>query len=301
MRIIGYCDYQGNTLEQQIAVAEELNIEGLFIKKINGLKISEFDNELIKDINRQMKQKKLEIALLDPLVPSYDLYDIEKFDKTIEEYTKVFEVSNKLKVNQVVYRLPKITNILDEFEALKKQLDVLIDLSKRAKITLMIYQEEEKTNVLAYILKKYRKRDLQLIFNPSQTIINKESPIVAYRLLKDSFDYIVIADIDKRENPELIGYGRVNLIDLFKRMNRDNYLGYFILDPKFGKFIRNDKEEEKKVPWYKKLLTRKDESDSYMRGYSLRIFPNEEPRDVTVSEIYINQINVLKIAFRIKG
>ena len=57
--------------------------------------------------------------------------------------------------------------------------------------------------------------------------------------------------------------------------------------------------EEKKVPWFKKLFKNKTNIDNYLRGYSLRIFPNQEVQDVTVFDIYENQINVLKIAFRL--
>ena len=212
-------------------------------------------------------------------------------------YEDALNVASKLKVSNLYFRLPIIKDILEEFDTVKSQLDLFIERARRFKITLLIKQEEEKTNVLVYILKKYRPRDLQLIFNPATTMTNEESPIVAYRLLKDYFNFFVSADIDKKNNPELLGYGRVKIIDIFKRMNRDQYKGFFILDDRFGNFVSGN--EEKKVPWFKKLFKNKTNIDNYLRGYSLRIFPNQEVQDVTVFDIYDNQINVLKIAFRL--
>lgn len=297
MRVIGFCDYESTELKDQIDVAKSLEIDQLLIRKINNLKVYEFDDALIKETNQILKSEKISIVALDPLIKNYDLYDIEKFDEVLNMYEDALNVASKLKVSNLYFRLPIIKDILEEFDTVKSQLDLFIEMARRFKITLLIKQEEEKTNVLVYILKKYRPRDLQLIFNPATTMTNEESPIVAYRLLKDYFNFFVSADIDKKNNPELLGYGRVKIIDIFKRMNRDQYKGFFILDDRFGNFVSGN--EEKKVPWFKKLFKNKTNIDNYLRGYSLRIFPNQEVQDVTVFDIYENQINVLKIAFRL--
>lgn len=297
MRVIGFCDYESTELKDQIDVAKSLEIDQLLIRKINNLKVYEFDDALIKEANQILKSEKISIVALDPLIKNYDLYDIEKFDEVLNMYEDALNVASKLKVSNLYFRLPIIKDILEEFDTVKSQLDLFIEMARRFKITLLIKQEEEKTNVLVYILKKYRPRDLQLIFNPATTMTNEESPIVAYRLLKDYFNFFVSADIDKKNNPELLGYGRVKIIDIFKRMNRDQYKGFFILDDRFGNFVSGN--EEKKVPWFKKLFKNKTNIDNYLRGYSLRIFPNQEVQDVTVFDIYENQINVLKIAFRL--
>lgn len=297
MRVIGFCDYESTELKDQIDVAKSLEIDQLLIRKINNLKVYEFDDALIKETNQILKSEKISIVALDPLIKNYDLYDIEKFNEVLNMYEDALNVASKLKVSNLYFRLPIIKDILEEFDTVKSQLDLFIEMARRFKITLLIKQEEEKTNVLVYILKKYRPRDLQLIFNPATTMTNEESPIVAYRLLKDYFNFFVSADIDKKNNPELLGYGRVKIIDIFKRMNRDQYKGFFILDDRFGNFVSGN--EEKKVPWFKKLFKNKTNIDNYLRGYSLRIFPNQEVQDVTVFDIYENQINVLKIAFRL--
>lgn len=297
MRVIGFCDYESTELKEQIDVAKSLEIDQLLIRKINNLKVYEFDDALIKETNQILKTEKISIVALDPLIKNYDLYDIDKFDEVLNMYENAINVAVKLRVSNLYFRLPIIKDILEEFETVKSQLDRFVELARKAKITLLINQEEEKTNVLVYILKKYRLRDLQLVFNPATTVTNDESPIVAYRLLKDYFSFFVSADIDKKNNPELLGYGRVKIIDIFKRMNRDQYKGYFILDDRFGNFVSGN--EEKKVSWFKKIFKSKPNIDNYLRGYSLRIFPNQEVQDVTVFDIYENQINVLKIAFRL--
>lgn len=298
MSIIGYCDFNGKQLNNQIETANILKINELILRYVDDLNIIDLDDNLIKTINKSLKDSKKTIYALDPQISNYDLYDIDTYEEVLSMYEEIFVIANKVKVNNVIFRLPIIKDILDEFKSVQKQIDRLIETAKKYRVTLLIKQSEEKTNTLVYILKKYKRRDLSLIFDPSQTLINGESPIVAYRLLKEFFDIMIASDIDKKNNPELLGYGRVKVIDLFKRMTRDIYKGQFIIDNRFASFI--EVKEEKKVPWYKKPFVKSNNIDSYLRGYSFRIFPKEEQRDVSIFDIYENQMNVLKVTFKLK-
>ena len=51
MRVIGFCDYESTELKDQIDVAKSLEIDQLLIRKINNLKVYEFDDALIKETN----------------------------------------------------------------------------------------------------------------------------------------------------------------------------------------------------------------------------------------------------------
>lgn len=299
MKIIGYCDFSSKDFLEQLNTATNLNINNIFLRYFDDKLIYELENEDIKSITSNLKQTKKEIAVLDPLIASYDLYDTTKYEETIELYEKTFLVANKLKVNKVFLRLPIVKDILAEFETLETQLTPLLELAKKQKIALIIYPQDEKTNSLVYILKKYRKRDISVIFNPVQIVKNGESPIVAYRLLKDHFNFFVAADLDKKNNPELLGYGRVKIIDLFKRLNRDNYQGDIVLDQNFSDFVTP--ESTKKVPWFKRLFNKNENINNYLTGYASRIFPDVENAEVTILDIYENQIGVLKIALGIKN
>ncbi|VEU81225.1 apurinic/apyrimidinic endonuclease family protein [Haploplasma axanthum] len=298
MRIIGYCDFDGTTIKEQIETANKLHVDHLIFRTYEDKNISILEDSEIKEISRELKLSKKDIMIIDPKIESYDLYDVDAYEKVLFEYEQAINQANKLKVNYILYRLPNFKNVLDEFDSVEKQLTPIIDLAKKSAKTLLIYPEKEKTNVLVYILKKYRKKDLSLIFNPAQTIKNGESPTTAYRLLKEYFQFFIAADTDSKSNPELLGYGKVKIIDLFKRMNRDNYKGYIVLDDSFPLFL--DMQTTKKVPWFKKLFKSKNNSDNYLRGYSLRIFPNEPERIVDIFDIYENQVKALKIVFNLR-
>lgn len=297
MRIVGFCDFDGTSIEEQITTAERLNIDHLLLRKIMDKTINEISNDEIKMINQKMKNAKKDIIAIDSKIAGHCIDDIDAYEQSIIEYEKTFEIANKLKVNNVFYRLPKINNIIEEFDILEGHILPIINLAKKYHITLLIYPENHRSNVLLYILKKINRKELTLIFNPKEAVFNKDSAIVGYRLLKDKFNFFVAADVDKKNNPELLGYGRVKIIEIFKRMNRDNYRGYIILDDSFCEFISENKT--KKVPWYKKLFN-KDNFTNYLTGYQVRIFPKEPEREINVLDIYENQIKALKIVFNLR-
>lgn len=299
MKIVGFCDFTSKDFLEQLNTANDLKINNLFLRYFNEKLVYELEDKDIKDVNSLLKSNKKDIAIIDPLIESYDLYDVDAYEKTIEQYKQTFLVLNKLKVNKVFLRLPKVNDILAEFETVESQLTPLLDLAKKQKISLVIYPQDEKTNALVYILKKYRKKDLTILFDPVKIVKNGESPIVAYRLLKEYFNFLVAGDLDKKNNPELLGYGRVKIIDLFKRLNRDDYQGDIVLDENFGKFVTVD--STKKAPWFKRLFTKDKNINNYLVGYGRRIFPDQENPEVTIYDIYENQIGVLKIALAIKN
>ena len=356
MNIVAYTDFMNTTIKEQVNTAFKLNIENIILRSFEGKSVFDLDAAEIRIINRKVKQNKIDIYAVDPLILPYDLYNLTNFQEVLVKYEKTFKVANNLRVKKVVFRMPLIKNILSEYEIVEHQLKKVLDLAKKNNVTLLLKQGTNKNNTISYILRNYKSKDLKLLFNPKQIVLNNESVLVAYRLFKNDFDCIIASDIDNADNPELLGYGRVDLIDLFQRMIRDKYSGDILLDQSFGDFLNlaekvvkvqeeekkksfwtrfgfgkgkakdnNEgkemdildelvREEEitevekakvtkkKKVPWFKRIVSfgKQPNINAYLKGYGMRIFPNEVDRIPTLFEIYESQINAIKIIFNLK-
>ncbi|HHW79254.1 MAG TPA: hypothetical protein GX742_00470, partial [Acholeplasmataceae bacterium] len=150
---------------------------------------------------------------------------------------------------------------------------------------------------LIYIIKYYKGKNLTLIFNPKELMVNKESITASYRLLKQYMTFFVANDIDKKNNPVLLGYGRLKILDLFKKLKRDKYKKYIILDDSFKDFFIEKPVE--KISLFKKIFSKKHkETNIYLQQYANKIFPKENDRKVELKDIFINQIEVLNIIFK---
>lgn len=297
MKIIGHLEFEGKDLEKQIELASTLKVDELILRYINDdTKISDISAKDLKDINQLLKKGKKAIYAIDPLIDSFDFYNNETTEFVISEYEKAVNAANMLKVNNIIFRLPIIKDIITEFDYLKDIFDNIVEMAKRSNKTLLIKHENTTTSNIAYIIKRYNNlKNLSVAFSPADAILNSDSPLAGYRVLKDYFNVFIASDIDSINNPELLGYGRVNIIDLFKRMKRDKYKGDIIIDERFVELFNNN--EIKKVPLYKKLFNKKSLFDKYIEGYALRVFPNEKEKLPTINDIYHNQINVINIVF----
>ncbi|WP_026391500.1 hypothetical protein [Haploplasma modicum] len=296
MKIISYVDFYGNDLDTQVNTAKSLSITNIILRNIFDKKIYDLTSEDLENINLSFKDEKINIFALDPNILRYDIYNEEEVIKVLENYYKTIDFAQLLKVNNVFLNLPKINNVIQEYDAINYSIDKIVKYAKLKKINLLVNTKDEKTSTFNYLLKKAKYSNLSFIFNPSLIVQNKESVLVAYRTLKGSFNLVVANDSDKNNNPELLGYGKINTLDLFKRLLRDKYQGDILLDERFSNLF--DMGEEKRVPFYKKLLPNKDKS--ILLNYSSKIFNNEPKRVPTLNEILESQISALKIIFNLK-
>lgn len=291
MNIIGYSDYYGTSIIDQIKFASEINLNEIIIRKYNDKYIYDIDELDLLNINNDLKKDKIKVFALDPLINKEEYYS----EDALVKYNNTIEIANKLKVRNIFLRLPHIDDILVEYDTIKIHLDEIITVAKRNKVNVLIKQEKDNNNVLAYIIKRYKDKHLNVIFSPKDAILSNDSAISGYRVLKNYFNTFLAADMDSLNNPELLGYGRVDILNLFKRMNRDKYNGNIILDDAFISFFNNKKN--KKVPLFKKLFNAKSVLDKYIEGYSIRILDENSNDTLDITDIYINQINVLNVVF----
>lgn len=298
MKIIGFCDLNGFEINDQLDLATKLNIDQVILKQYNDKKIYELEKSDINDLKISLKDHKKSIIMLDPQIDTFDLYDLDLLDENYKKYIKTLEIANQLKIDNIIIRLGKIKDIIMELKNVEEQIVPLIEAAKKYNKRLLILQGKEKANSLVYILKKYHSKNFGLIFDPKRAVLNDEAPLTVYRLLKNYFDFFVASDVDSKNNPELLGYGKTKIIDLMKRLNRDGYKGDIIFDDSFGPFLGSN--ETKKVSLFKKLFSKNKNINNYLIGYSQRIFPGEEEKIATAEEIFLNQIKALKIIFNLR-
>lgn len=294
MKIIGYADFNGKSLEEQVDVAKKIGLDEFILRNIDDNLILDA-NINYKDLFKTLKNNSLGIFAIDPLILSNNINDELINAEIIKSYEKAINLANNIKVNNIIFRLPKINDIINEFELLDKLISPIIEEAKKNNKVLLIEHKNITTSNVAYILRKYNSKNLEVIFSPSDAILNHDSPLAGYRVLKNDFNLFIANDIDSINNPELLGYGRVDIIDIFKRMKRDKYRGNVMIDESFINLYNN--KEIKKVPLIKKLFRRKSLFDEYMEGYGLRLFPNNKEQVPTIFDIYQNQIKIIKIVF----
>ena len=297
--ITGFFDYDGTaSFQDQIAIAQKNQLDYICLRSYNGERIIELSDGDLKKILLELKTAKLKIAILDTGIQSYDIYDDRKHAEALDEFKYMIKVADKLKVSYLFFRLPKFNDVIEEYENIYKRLEPYVEAAmKNSKKIILLPVNGYKANTYVYLLKKIKSNTLSMAFDPVAIMMNNESTTTAYRLLRTMIGAFIAEDADHQNVPKLLGYGKTDIITIFKKLLRDRYSGFLMVDNKFHTSIFN--EEPQKVGFFKKIFSNdKKKKENEMSDLSKKIFPNEETKNVTIDDILENQIKVLRVIFK---
>ncbi|MDO9630053.1 MAG: TIM barrel protein [Acholeplasmataceae bacterium] len=297
--ITGFFDYDGaSSFQEQIALAQRNQMEYICLRSYNGQPIIELSDNDLKKIMLELKTAKLKIAVLDTSIPSYDLYDDKRHADALDEFKYMIKVADRLKVSHLFFRLPKFNDVIEEYDNINKRLEPYVDAAmKNGKKIILLPVNNYKANTYTYLFKKIKSNVLSFAFDPVAIMMNNESTTTAYRLLRTMIGAVMCIDADHQNMPKLIGYGKTDIVTIFKKLLRDRYAGFLMVDNRFHTSVFN--VEPKKVGLFKKIFSNdKKKKENEMLDLSKKIFPNEETKNVTIDDILENQIKVLRIIFK---
>jgi sugar phosphate isomerase/epimerase len=279
-------------------LAIKYNLDCLSLNACSGKPIIEMTETEIKKLIELTKEKKLKIGIIDPEIKSYDINSDQKHKEALDEFKHIVKFSDRIKTNVILYRLPKFDDVIQQFDQIEKRIIDFLDYAlKYNKILVMLPVFDYKINVYAYIIKKIKSQNLQFAFDPIDIISKNESTITAYRLMKGRIGVFFAQDANHDLKPELIGYGQTHITDLLKKLSRDRFMGYFVMDNQYYQdlFV----EPSKKQTFFEKVFTNKKKNqEKTLDLLSKRIFPNEETKNVTYDDILINQISLIRLIFK---
>ena len=300
--ITGFFDRdQKLSLEEQLEFAKSKQLTHIAVKKIEDFALGEIDQKTYQHVIQTTKKYKLKYAILDPHIKTYDLYDEKKHSEAIEIYKDIFLLANKLKASYIALRLPKFTNVIDEIELIDQKMSDYLKLAQQHhRKYVFMPASNHKGQTYAYLLRKYKTNLFNMCFDPVYFLKQKESTTITYRLLKKHIEVFIANDANIDGEPKLLGYGKTDFVKISKRLIRDNFSGYILLDNQFSSFMKEDQTTEKK-PFFKRLFSNeKKKKEQSLLELKSKLFPHQdlEEKNVTYDDILDNQIKVLEIIFK---
>lgn len=197
------------------------------------------------------------------------------------------------KNKDVIFVLPKKLFLTKKnYEEVIQRINTLIRFSKKNKFKMNIQLTSQNYKNMINLLKPFKHENIGLVFDPAKILFDRGSILSLYRGLKKYITFVVCNDFLKRKKAALMGYGKTQILDLFKRMNENSFRGYLILDPDF---IRVVKRISKRNNFITKLFNQKIKKE-YLRLKKL-LDLDINRNDITIEDIYINQYELLKLVF----
>lgn len=236
-----------------------------------------------KDIQTQLKLNLIELEIHPKMIEDFDMQLLELLlNQNSKQDIKVFMI-----------RFQSI-DIL-KHEHIIKYMDQIAKKLHKYKIKLWIYPKEDQPyKLFVPLFQKMKSQHISLVFNPAYVYLNRASVISNYKSFKKYIGCVVAEDVISQGHPELIGYGKASLIELFKYMIKSSYQGDLMLDLKFDNYIEKLK---KKQQGFFKILHKKDIDAYQLLKKRLKI---DEKKDVQLIDIFDNQYEVLSIIFNLR-
>ncbi|MDY3195401.1 MAG: hypothetical protein RBQ95_00965 [Paracholeplasma sp.] len=240
--ISGFFDLEKSSLEEQLRIAKELDMKYIGLRKIDEKMIHELSESDIKRANELLKQNKLTVSVVEI---SYDQYHILE-DESFSIIEKAFSNADNLHAKVVSIKLPQIDDFDTQSTMLLDWIKKVYQLTKKSKFELSFnYREGYLSGHLAYLVSNIKQ--INFIYDGTMFYQNQISTTTVYRLLRNVLSSIKINDITKDFEACLIGLGNTNIIDIIKKLKRDKFKGFIMLDNNLTDYLQNrDKSYEKK-------------------------------------------------------
>lgn len=289
--LTGFLNQELFEFADYITKMKELNLNHLCLSHYNKKTIDLVEEDEIKDIQTTLKNEKLKVLLVKTTHNWDNITNDLEFNEALDIYKDVLKVAIKLKASGVIFKAPFIDDAVKEHEVVIEKIKHFYDLAGKSRLDFYLEpNKKQQTNSYTYIFKKNKWDDIKFVFIPEYMLINNESTTTNYRLIKPYMGIAYVNDFDFSLKPQLLGLGKTDILNLLKRIKRDEMDMIFLIDNKFEETYFLDKP---KISFLKRMFMKKDNPKKELEQISNKIFPEESKKNVTYRDILENQIKVI--------
>lgn len=286
MQIASYFDYYNWTLDKQIKLFKDNELDYFILRKVNGLGFTNYLNKLNEV---EFKLKKIKVGFFDPLLAPIDF----DYETNINNLKLAVKFAKRVKTKNIVILIKPFNNKTTTKE-IKAYLKDILKITKRLNVFIKLDNQNDMF-IFHKIANEIKLRIIKLIFNPATIYLKNNSPISSYSLINRKMGLFEVADVSEDGEDILVGHGVIDIKQLFKYLYLSRYKGLVTLNSNletvFKNFGVNPLDVKKKEK--RENLTKYLETIQKM-GYVLYDKENE----VSFEDIISHQIKLLKIVFK---
>lgn len=286
MKIASYFDYYNWTLDKQIKLFLENELDYFILRKVDGLN---FSNYLDRLYEVSFKLKKVKVGFFDPLLEPIDFDNQNNINKLL----LAVKFAKKVKTKNIVIEIKQFSNETTNDE-LKEYLKKILKLAKKLNVLIKI---DDKNDMFIFhkIANEVKLKRIQIIFNPAVVYLKNNSPISSYTIMNKRIGLFEVADTLEDGEDILVGHGVINIKELFKKLYLDRYKNLITLNSNLEEVFENFGVNSLDV----KKRDKKHNFDKYLEtirkmGYVIYDKDNEVPFE----DIIAHQIKLLKVVFK---
>lgn len=242
MSLTGFFDQNNRSIDAQLDVAKQLDIKSISLRHFNDKTLLNMDGTTLKDLPQRLKKDKMTLQIVDAMY-KYHLLSIHK-----NEITLLFQNAETLGTKYLVLDLPSIDSFDLQHDTLLEHIKYLLEETKKKHFELVFKMHRGyAVGQLAYLINEIKT--IKLVLDAPLIHVMGASVTTSYRILKNNTQIILIYDVEKQNDPFLLGFGTSSIIDVLKKANRDKFKWLYLMDNNLMDYIekRSEVYQQKRI------------------------------------------------------
>lgn len=287
MKIASYLDYYDWSLDKQLNLFKLNELDQFILRHVNGKPFLSYLDKVNKYI---FLLKKIKVGLFDPMLPPIDLDN----EEIVVNLNKAVSFAKKIKTKNIVIQI----KTFNEKEILTEELETyfksITKITKRLNVLIRVDNENEMF-LFNKIANEIKNRKIKLIYNPALIYQKGYSPDAAYRLFNKKMTLFELADTNSDKKAILVGYGVIDIRELFKNLYEDRFKGLITLNSNLDEVFKNFGINPNEVVRKEKKEARQKYLETIHKLGYIDLYSKKE---VPFEDIIAHQIKLLKIVFK---
>ena len=253
-------------IETSFLVGLDWGINFYELKRLFNKRLPSFEKSDIEYIKNSVKKNNTSICSLSPGLFKGKI-DSDLTHTEINNFDKMISFTEEFQTNKIIvfgFDDEGFENF-DKKKTLSKMLTIyenLLEKCVKKKITLLIENDRghyaNNSDILVKIFQELSDENFKLNWDPCNCIGEKYSELPFpdfYNSIKDKIGHLHIKDAIKHGEKFkniMIGKGEVNWKDQISALKKNNYSGYYVIEPHFGHRIHSTYEH---IESFKKIYS----------------------------------------------
>ncbi len=240
LKISGFSDEISSSLEEQMEAVQDLGMDYMALRGIDGKNIGEFDLSTFKNqVYGRLLEKGIKISALGSPIGKVFIQDEEGFLKQKTMLRELCQIANLLETPYIrifSFYIPEGDNPDDYHEEVLAKLEEFITIAKEYGVILLHENEKDifgdlKERCLT-LFEHLDQNHFRGIFDFANFVQVGEDPKVCYELLKDHLIDIHIKDANKETGDTVVaGTGHGKIQEILGSFLEAGYEGFLTLEP----------------------------------------------------------------------
>lgn len=284
MNLTGFFDQNTKSVDAQLEIFKQLDIKLLSFRYFNDQTLLHIDGVALKELPLKIKKDKLNIQIIDAMY-EYHLLSVPR-----NELTLLFQNAETLGTKYLILNLPLIDSFDLQHDLLVEHLKSILEETKKKHFEVVFRMHRGfVVGQLAYLINEIK--NIKFVLDTPLVHVLGSSVTTTYRILKNNTSIITIYDLDKDNQPYLLGFGNSGIIDVLKKAHRDKYKGLYLMDNNLIDYIQNRKDVYEQKRFLGLFSRNKKEKVHYEKiDQKLKITKETELSMLDMHKVYISLV-----------